>query len=466
MKVCKQMTAKLITATAGIFSLCISAAGAADLEAEVNSDYEYVFELYKHFHENPELSFKESKSAERMASELDALGFEVTTGLADKWTRKKVKADTGAVVDGVGGYGLVAVMKNGDGPTVMLRADMDALPLEEKTGLPYASKVTAVDYTGQTAPVMHACAHDSHMAMLIGAARRLVDMRDQWSGTLVLLGQPAEELGLGAIAMLDEDLYKKFPKPDYVLATHTSGWDSAGDVTYTSGFALANVDSVDIIVKGIGAHGSAPQFGKDPIVIGAQIVNALQTLVSRELDPLQSGVVTVGSFQAGYKHNIIPDQAHLKITVRSYEDSVREKLLTGIKRIAEAQARSAGLSEDMMPEVTVEDPYTPSTYNDPAMTERVMAAVAKEIGEDRVYSRPPSMGGEDFAQFGRTAEDIPTLIFWTGGNDPEKMKAAREGKGPLPPANHSPFFAPIPEPTLKTGVHAMTVGALELFKEE
>jgi len=454
----------LMTAVAS-FALC-SAGYANDLSDAVEADYDYVFNLYKYFHLNPELSFQESQSAKRLAAELEALGFETSVGIGDDWTKKKAKADAGEVLGGVGGYGLVAVMKNGEGPTVMLRADMDALPLEEKTGLSYASSKMGVDYKGQSVPVMHACAHDSHMAILVGTARRLVDMKDQWSGTLVLIGQPAEEIGLGAMAMIDGKLFSKFPKPDYILATHTSGWDSAGDVTYTPGFALANVDSVDIIVKGIGAHGSAPQFGKDPIVIGAQIVNALQTLVSRELDPLDAGVVTVGAFQAGYKHNIIPDQAHLQITVRSYKDSVRETLLTGIQRIAEAQARSAGLPDELMPDVLIESDYTPSTYNDPEMTERVMGAVAASIGKERVYERPPSMGGEDFSRYGRTDADIPTLLFWTGGNDPAAMKAAREGKAPPPPANHSPFFAPLPEPTLKTGVQAMTAGALELLKVE
>ncbi len=450
----------LMTAAAIAFS---GAAYADELADAVAADYDYVFELYKHFHTNPELSFKESESAARMAAELEGLGFTVTTGLGDKWTKAKAKADAGKLVDGVGGYGLAAVMENGEGPVVMIRADMDALPLEEKTGLSYASHVVSTDYKGQEAPVMHACAHDSHMAILIGTARRLAAMKDQWSGTLILIGQPAEEIGLGAMAMLDDNLYSKFPKPDYVLATHTSGWDAAGDVTYTSGYALANVDSIDIYIKGIGAHGSAPQFSKDPIVIGAQIVNALQTLVSRELDPLDSGVVTVGAFQAGYKHNIIPDEAHLQITVRSYEDEVREKLLSGIKRIAIAQANSAGLPDELMPEVVIESDYTPSTYNDPALTERVMGAVAASLGEERVYTRVPSMGGEDFSRFGRTSDNIPTLIFWTGGNDPAAMKAAREGKAPPPPGNHSPFFAPIPEPTLKTGVHALTIGALELL---
>ena len=453
---------KLLMSVAASIALC-GTAQANDLAAAVAADYDYVFDLYKHFHQNPELSFKESESAARMAQELEALGFDVTTGVGDGWTKRKAKADAGEVHEGVGGFGLVAVMENGEGPTLMLRADMDALPLQERTGLSYASTVTGVDYMGQEAPVMHACAHDSHMAILIGTARRLAAMKDQWSGTLVLIGQPAEEIGLGAIAMIDDGLFRRFPKPDYVVATHTSGWDAAGDVTYTSGYALANVDSVDIIVKGVGAHGSAPQFGKDPIVIGSQIINALQTLVSREMDPLDSGVVTVGSFQSGYKHNIIPDQAHLKITVRSYEDDVREKLLDGIRRIAEAQARSAGLPDDLMPEVRIESDYTPSTYNDPDLTTRVMGAIAASIGEERVYARPPSMGGEDFSQFGRTVEDIPTLIYWTGGADPDAIRRAREGGALAPPANHSPFFAPVPEPTLKTGVQAMTAGALELL---
>jgi len=312
---------------------------------------------------------------------------------------------------------------------------------------------------------MHACAHDSHMAILIGAARQLVENKDKWSGTLVLLGQPAEEVGGGALALLEGGLYKKFPKPDYVLATHTSGWDKAGDVTYTSGYALANVDSVDIYIKGIGAHGSAPHFGKDPIVIGAAIINSLQTLVSRELNPLEAGVVTVGAFNAGYKHNIIPDEAHLQITVRSYEDDVRKTLLDGIRRIAKAQAISAGLPEELHPVIEMDADYTPSTFNEPALTERVMSAVTKQLGEDRVYTRPPSMGGEDFSQFHRADTDIPTLIFWTGGSNRKAMEKAAAGEGPNPPGNHSPFFAPEPEAALKTGVEAMTVGAMELLKK-
>ncbi len=452
-----------------LLAICATAAllsgeALADLRTDVAADYPYVKSLYEYFHQNPELSFREIESSKRVASELRSLGFNVTTGVGDKWVKAKVKESAGSVLPGVGGYGVVAVMENGAGPTLMIRADMDALPLEEKTGLHYASKVVSQDYFGQEAPVMHACAHDSHMAILIGAARRLVAMKDQWSGTLILIGQPAEEIGLGARAMLEDGLYKKFPKPDFVIAQHTSGWDPAGKVAYTPGFALANTDSVDILVKGVGTHGSAPHTGKDPIVIAAQIVNALQTLVSRETDPLDSGVVTVGAFNAGYKHNIIPDEARLKLTVRSYEDSVRTDLIEGIKRIARAQALSAGLPEDLMPVVTSEPDYTPATYNEPELTSRVVAAITASLGDDKIATRRPSMGGEDFSRFSRTPEKIPAFMFWTGGADPDAFQAALDGKGPLPPANHSPFFAPVVEPTLKVGVEAMTAAALELLK--
>jgi len=460
-----------VTKEARLGALLVSVAFASPAHAEENlaaavaADYPTVFELYKTFHQNPELSFKESQSARIMANELKALGFTVASGLGDAWTKEKAKRDAGKVNEGVGGFGLAAVLKNGEGPTLMLRADMDALPLEEKTGLSYASKVVSVDYKGQTAPVMHACAHDSHMAMLIGTARQLVAAKDQWKGTLILVGQPAEEIGLGALAMLADGLYTKFPKPDFIVAAHTSGWDPAGAVAYTPEYALANVDSIDITVRGVGAHGSAPHMGKDPIVIGAQIIMALQTLVSRETNPLDAGVVTVGSFQGGYKHNIIPDEATLKITVRSYKDEVRQKLVEGIKRIARAQALSAGLPENLTPVVKVESDYTPSTYNDPALTTRVVSAMAASLGEARVMERPPSMGGEDFSQFGRTADDIPTFIYWVGGVDPATWRAANEGKIAPPPANHSPQFAPVPEPTLKTGVQAMTAAALELLRK-
>lgn len=455
---------KLFCAAAAAALVLSSAARAEDLSTAVAADYPYIFDLYKHFHQNPELSFREIETSKRLAAELTALGFSVTTGVGDSWVRERARLASGKVGDGVGGYGVVAVMANGPGPVLMLRADMDALPLEEKTGLAYASAVKSRDYLGQDAPVMHACAHDSHVAMLIGVARRLAAMKDKWSGTLVLVGQPAEEIGLGARAMLADGLYKRWPKPDVALAMHTSGWDPAGVIAYTPGYALANADSVDIIVKGVGAHGSAPQASKDPIVIGAEIVNALQTLVSRENNPLDPAVVTVGSFQAGYKHNIIPDQAHLKLTVRSYKDDVRQRLLDGIKRIAQAQAQSAGLPKELWPEIKIEPDFTPSTYNDPALTGRTVAAISASLGAERVRERAPSMGGEDFSQFWRADKTIPTFIFWVGSVDPKAHKAGVDGKGLMPPANHSPFYAPLPEPALKTGVQAMTAAALDILK--
>ena len=461
-----KFTTGLLTATALLIAAaCAPNVAADDLSASVADDYDYIFELYKHLHENPELALKEKNTSQRLAKELSGLGFEVTERVGDAWVQQKIKADVGEIYEDVGGYGVVAVMKNGDGPTVMLRADMDALPLEEKTGLPYESKVVSQSYRGEEVPVMHACAHDSHVAILVGAARQLVERKDDWSGTLVLIGQPAEELGLGAMAMLEDGLFEKFPKPDYVLATHTSGWAPAGKISYTSGYALANVDSVDITLKGVGAHGSAPHMGKDPIVLGAQIVNALQTLVSREVNPLDAGVVTVGSFQAGFVHNIIPDEAKLQMTVRSYDDEVRKTLLDGIERITISQALSAGLPEELMPIVNMQSDYTPSTYNDPEMTDRVMAAVGESLGEGKVITQPPSMGGEDFSRFHRYDKNIKTLIFWTGGAEPKAFAEAVENKTELPPANHSPFFAPQPEPALKMGVQAMTAGTLELFNE-
>lgn len=422
------------------------AAHADNLRDAVAADYNAVFDLYKFFHLNPELSFKESQSAAVMARELNALGFAVTTG--------------------IGGHGLAGVMENGGGPTLMIRADMDALPLKERTELPYASNVISTDHTGQEVPVMHACAHDSHMAIMIGTARRLVAMKDKWAGTLILIGQPAEEAGLGAHAMIQDELYKRFPKPDYVLALHTEGNAPAGTVTYTPGWARAYVDSVDITVRGIGTHGSAPQYGIDPIVIAAQIVTALQTLVSRELDPLKAGVVTVGSLQAGFKHNIISDEAKLKITVRSYEDDVRRKLLDGIERITMAQALSAGIPDNLAPIVEFDNDPVPAAYNDPKLTDRVMAAIRSALGVERVVEVPPVMGGDDFSYYGRTEENIPTLIFGIGGADPEAYGAYIAGKSEAPPSNHSPFFAPVPEPTLTTGVHAMSLAVLDLLGRE
>ena len=430
----------LLTATA---ALCALAAPASAQQTAVAPDMDALTALYEDLHAAPELSFMEEKTAKRLARELRRAGFEVT--------------------EGVGRTGIVAVMANGEGPTIMLRADMDGLPVEEATGLPYASKATGEDRFGETFPTMHACGHDVHMTALVGAARQMAARRADWSGTLVLIGQPAEEIGEGALAMIKDGLYERFLKPDAVVGLHDSASLPSGSVAYTPGYALANVDSVDIRVRGVGGHGAYPHTTKDPIVIGARIVEALQTLVSREISPLTPAVVTVGAFNAGTKHNIISAEAHLQLTVRSFDDETREHLLLGIQRIAEAQAMSAGLPEELWPDVSVSLPYTPSTFNDPALAERVAETLRGALGEDQVIQADAVMGGEDFSQFGREAQDVPTLIFWLGAVAPDAFAAAQDGGDPLP-SLHSPFFAPDAERTLRTGVIAMTEAALSLFE--
>ncbi len=422
-------------------------AGAANaqsgLRAAIEGDYAHLGALYTHLHENPELSFQEKQTAKRLAAELKSVGFDVTTG--------------------VGGTGIVAIMRNGDGPTLMIRTDLDGLPVQEQTGKSYASTAKGANYLGVTdLPIMHACGHDVHMTALVGTARRLVAMKDQWSGTLMLIGQPAEELGLGAGAMLKDGLFTRFPKPDYNLALHDNANMPAGTIGYTSGYALANVDSVDIEIKGVGGHGAYPHTTKDPIVLGAYIVTALQTLVSRSLDPLDPAVVTVGSFHAGTKHNIISDHAHLQLTVRSYSDEARDTLIKGITRIAQNQARAFGLAEDMLPEVTMEEDYIPATYNDPKLTARAIGAISAQIGAQNVIEKPPVMGGEDFAHFGRTDDKIPGFMFWVGAVNPQ-VYAKAKAEGTTLPSLHSPFFVPDSKPTIITAVDAMSAAALDLL---
>lgn len=420
-----------------------------------------LIDLYKYFHANPELSFKEIRSSSIMANELESLGFEVTTGLGDDWTKAKSMRDNGVVRDGVGGYGVVGVYRNGEGPTVLIRADMDALPVAERTGVPHASQIIDETWTGVTNGVMHACGHDIHMTSWVGTARNLIAAKDEWSGTLVMIAQPAEELGNGAKAMIADGLFERFPQPDYNLALHVSASVPSGKVAYSSGYALANVDSVDITVKGVGGHGAYPHTTKDPVVVGAAIVTAVQTLVSRNVNPQTPAVVTVGSFQAGAKHNIISDEAKLLLTVRSYDDETRSMLLEGIQRIAKAQAVAFGAPE---PEIFIEPDYTPSTFNEPALAARAATAIAGAIGADNINEVAPVMGGEDFSQYGRTDAKIPSLIFWVGAVEPEKWQAAQGGALALP-SLHSPFFAPDYEPTIETGVKSMTAAALALFQE-
>ena len=437
-------TAGAIAATAGALLCSTSAFAQSDtLREGVAEDMPELMELYRDLHEHPELSFEETATAAKLAARARAMGFEVT--------------------EGVGKTGVVAVMKNGDGPTVLIRADMDALPVIEQTGLPFASTVTATPASGVETGVMHACGHDTHMAAWIGAAQQLVDRKDQWSGTLVMILQPAEELGEGALAMLEDGLYERFPKPDYAIAFHDAAQFPAGVIGYSPGYALANVDSVDITVKGIGGHGAYPQTSKDPIVLASSIVMKLQTLVSRELSPLEPGVVTVGSFRAGAKHNVISDEAKLQLTVRSYTDETRKLLLDGIARIARGEAIAAGLPDDLMPEVTVEEPYTPSTYNDPDLTESVVAGFRTRFGDDRVMKVPSVMGGEDFGQFHRAApDDVDSFIFWVGGVPMDEWEAAQKGEATLP-SLHSAYWAPDAEKVIATGAEALAASAMQLM---
>lgn len=435
---------KVALAAATSILLC-TPAQADPLRDAINADLPSLMEIYRDLHANPELSGEEVQTAAKLAVEARRLGFDVT--------------------EKVGGTGVVAVMKNGDGPTVMIRADMDGLPLVEKTGLPFASKVMAKTRQGVDTGVMHACGHDTHMAGWVGTARQLSARKDEWSGTLVMILQPAEETGEGAKAMLEDGLYTRFPKPDYALAFHDAAGAPAGYIGYAPGYALANVDSVDIEVRGVGGHGAYPHTTKDPIVLASRIVGALQTLVSREIDPQDPAVVTVGSFQAGFKHNIIPDKANLLLTVRSYSDETRAKLLDGIKRIAKGEAVTAGLPEDKMPIVrTRDDEFTPATYNSPEFSMEMAKLFESRFGKERVVQSKPVMGGEDFSRYRRADESIKSMIFWVGGVPIEEYQAAKKAGTKLP-SLHSPLWAPDAEKVVATGAEALTAAALKLMKK-
>lgn len=413
------------------------------ITGQVDAEYPSLVPLYQYFHSNPELSFHEEKTSARLAEELTRAGYEVTRG--------------------VGKYGVVAVLKNGAGPTILVRSDLDGLPVKEQTGLPFASTVTTRDDSGKEVPVMHACGHDIHMTTLTGVARVLAKLKNQWHGTVILIGQPAEERGGGARAMLQDGLFTRFPRPDYCLALHDAADLAVGTIGFTSGYAMANVDSVDITVRGAGGHGAHPDKTKDPIVLAAQIVLALQTIVSREVDPGNPAVVTVGSIHGGLKHNIIPDEVKLQLTVRSYTDEVRAQLLAAIKRIARGQAVSAGLPESLMPVVEVGDDFTPATYNDPQLTERVVGVLRQRIGATNVIAEPPTMGGEDFSEFGRTNPKVPIFMFDVGGVPRAKFDEARH-TGQALPSLHSSLWAPDPEGTIKVGMGGMVAAVLDLMK--
>ncbi|HJZ55290.1 MAG TPA: amidohydrolase [Gemmataceae bacterium] len=395
--------------------------------------------LYQHIHTNPELSLMETKTAARLADEMRKAGCDVT--------------------EKVGGNGIVAVLKNGPGPVVLVRTDMDALPITEQTGLPYASKVRMKDRSGNEVGVMHACGHDIHMSCWVGTARVLAATKDKWSGTVVFVGQPAEEIVAGARMMLDDGLYRRFPKPDFALALHSDPLTPVGTVSFTDGLALASADTVDILVKGRGGHGAAPHQTVDPIVLSARIILDLQTIVSREVNPLDPCVITVGSIHGGTKHNIIPNEVRLQLTVRTTKTEVRDHVLRAIDRVVKTAAAGARAPE---PEVRVNlDEYTPATLNESKLTRRTTAVFREVLGAENVRDRRPVMGAEDFSRYSEGG--VPIFMYFLGTIPQDRYDAAQMPGGPVLPGMHTDSYAPVPEPSIRTGVRTMSLAVMNLL---
>jgi amidohydrolase len=434
----------ILLAAAAAVLLPAGASAAPDYEAQIRADYARdLAAIWDDFHRNPELSFRETRTAAKMAAALRAV-----PGVA--------------VTEKVGGTGVVGVLANGQGPVVLLRADMDGLPVEEKSGLPNASRVRQVGVDGVEAPVMHACGHDTHIVALVATARRLAALKDRWRGTVVFIVQPAEERVGGARAMLKDGLYTRFPKPQYALAFHSDSQRLAGTVAAAEGIQYSSSDSVDITVPGIGAHGASPNTGKDPVYMAAQLVIALQGIVSRERMPLAPGVITVGSFHAGLKHNIIPDEAKLQVTVRANDEATRAQLLAAIRRVARGVGELNGMPADRMPVVTVPE-GTPTTINDAGLARRLNAVMARTLGAERVQPfRQENMGAEDFAYLVQPDTGVKGWYLDVGGTSQAAFDAAKAG-GPPVPSHHSPLFRIAPEPVIVTGATAMTAAVLDLL---
>jgi amidohydrolase len=437
------MKMTLLSLVAVPILLATTPAFADPLADSIRADMPDLIGIYRDLHAHPELSGQETRSAALLAAEARKLGFTVTSG--------------------VGGTGVVAVLANGPGPVLLIRADMDALPVSEQTGLAFASKVEAKSSDGSITGVMHACGHDTHMTSWIGTARRLVALKQQWSGTLVMIGQPAEEIGAGARAMIKDGLYTRFPKPDFAIAFHDSASLPAGTIGWGTGYTMANVDSVDILVRGIGGHGAFPHLAKDPIVLASRIVTTLQTLVSRETDPLDAAVVTVGSFQSGTKHNVIPAEARLQITVRSFTPQIRAHLLEGIDRISRGEALAAGLSEDLFPVVHVQpDENTPANLNSDRLSSTLASVFTDRFGPAHVQQIKPQMAGEDFSRYHLADPKIETMLFWVGGVPQARWDAVKGDTTKLP-SLHSAKWAPDAEPLIEAAVEAMTTAALSIL---
>lgn len=435
-----------------VYALTATCLVAADWENLVDEDLPRLTETYKRLHAAPELSYFEEKTAAFVAQQLRQLGFEVTDHVG-KYQQL-----------GLHGYGVVGMLKNGDGPIVLVRTDLDALPVAEKTGVPYASNARMKNENGEEVPVMHACGHDVHVTCFVGTAKVLVALKDRWQGTLLMVAQPAEEVIAGAKAMLADNLYKRFPKPTYCVAMHDNPFLPAGTVGYTPGYALASSTPIDIVVRGVGGHGSKPESAKDPVVLASQIVMALQTVVSRENSPFDPVVLTVGTIHGGTKRNIIPDEVKLELTLRTYKEDVRQRVITSIDRIAKGLAAAAGVPVERAPIVHVDEAMAgPPTYNDPPLTERLVHVFTDLLGANNVIKVDPVMGSEDFGFFSLN-QQIPASMLWLGATDPMKFAESKKTGTPLP-FLHSPLFAPLPEPTIRTGVRLMAAVVLDLMKK-
>jgi hippurate hydrolase len=408
------------------------------VEEIIKEDLPFLIDFYKERHQNPEISLREKETAATLAKELRSVGFEVT--------------------ENFGGYGIVGILKNGEGPTILYRTDMDALPMPEKTNLPYASTKT-VEYNGLTTGAMHSCGHDIHMTTWLGTARAMVKMKDQWKGTLMLIGQPAEEIGAGARMMLTNGLYEKFGVPDYAMALHASPTIQAGEIGVGDGWTMANTESIDIEVYGVGAHGASPHMSVDPIVIASMIVMDIQTIVSRSLKPIDDAVITVGAIKGGTKHNIIPDQVRLQLTIRTYKKEVRALVHKRIKEICRGIAIAAGLPEDKTPKVIIPENFTPANYNKPEMVDKLRKAAAKSIGATKVLDAEPQMTGEDYAMYGQTEHKVPSVLYWLGTVPEERMKSGKDL-----PGLHSPFYYPEPSKSIETGVKVNVQMLTDLMK--
>lgn len=431
------MKNRLVLLIAAFIGMAFYTPDPAQIKSLIEADMDYLLAFYQQRHQHPEISLEEKETAKALTEELRKVGFEVT--------------------EQFGGHGIVGILKNGNGPTILYRTDMDALPMPEKTGLSFASKQTTT-YNGQEVGTMHSCGHDMHMTTWLGTARAMAKMKDQWKGTLMMIGQPAEEIGAGAKLMLDNGLYEKFEVPDYGIGLHCSPTIPAGQAGFGKGYTMANTESIDIKVFGVGAHGASPHMSIDPVVIASMMVMELQTIVSRSLKPTDPAVITVGAIKGGTKHNIISDEVVLKLTVRTYTKEVRALVHKRIKEIAKGVAIAAGLSEDKMPEVIIPDSFTPANYNHPDLVDRLVASAKKAIGEEQVIGAEPLMLGEDFARYGSTKHKVPTVLFWLGTASAERIE-----KGDLP-GLHSPYYFPEAEKSLETGMGIVIQSMLDLFK--